>query len=183
MEEEEIAERPSLTPAEHLVQFMPLEKATELPETIAELPVGTVTAREAHPSEPMVSFRTQENRTLSHYGLEMGFYARPRWTFGTNYTFRTPNFFKAATPQLDDISLNAPKHKFGASVKYKNDVLGMDGKLRLRMQSKVHILASALGSGVLEGYTILDLAGGYKLPLNRRLKLTMSIQNLLDMRH
>ena len=39
-----------------------------------------------------------------------------------------------------------------------NDVLGMDGKLRLRLQSNVHILASALGSGVLEGYTIIDLA-------------------------
>jgi len=171
--------------AAHLSQFMPAENAVSIAEGIARIPVGTVTAQGAHPAALMVSFRTQENRTLSHYGLELGlkYYAGRHWTLSGNYTYRTPNYFKSNLPDFDDVSLNAPKHKVGAALKFKHDELGLDGKLRVRLQSKVNILGSSLGSGILSRYTILDLNGGLKLPFDRRFKISVSIQNLLNNKH
>ena len=90
---------------------------------------------------------------------------------------------KSTQEFLDDILLNAPKHKFGASVKYENETHGLDARLRIRASGDAPVSAGVLGSGVVEGFTVLDLTLGYEMPFDRRFKVTMSVQNLLDNRH
>jgi outer membrane receptor protein involved in Fe transport len=82
---------------------------------------------------------------------------------------------------IDDIALNAPRHKGSASVRYRT-ADGFSAELRGR-----HVTRFDVKSGVFEGtvdpYTIVDVNVDYPLPFLSRAKVTATALNLLDNRH
>ncbi len=173
-------ETPSL--AAYLNEFLPAEDATKLAETIAGIPVGTVTPQEADPADLLLAERNEGN--ISHYGAELGleYFANENWTLGGTYTYRNRNFFKkGANPLARDKALNAPKYQFGARVEYEDPAWGLRTQLRFRYLDGYPV-RSFFGDFV-DTYSVLDLNARYQLPFDRNLSLTLSVQNSLNNKH
>ena len=171
--------------ASYFGAYMPSDDANALAAGIAGIPVGTVTPNEVDQSDIMVTFLSRDEKPFTHYGIEAGvrFYPNAHWTISANHAFRSKNTFVSDRANLPDIAFNAPKHRFGASIKYNQDKLGIDGTLRMRVAGKTFVNAGIQGLGDIDGYTVFDLIGGYKLPFDRGLKVSFSIQNVLNNKH
>lgn len=171
--------------ATYLAEHMSSDDANALAAGISGIPVGTVTPNEVDQSDLIVTFLSRKEKTLSYYGVEMGvrYYPNGYWTLSANHAYRSKNTFRSDQPNLPDVAFNAPKHRFGASIKYNHDKWGINGQLRTRVAGETFISADSIGSGDIPGYTVVDLSGGYKLPFDRRLELSFSIQNMLNNKH
>ena len=78
--------------------------------------------------------------------------------------------------------MNAPKHKFGAILNYRNPDIRFDGNLRLRFVDRFQV-NSGVYIGEVDRYAVLDLNVGYDLPFSPNTRLTITIQNLTNNRH
>jgi len=170
--------------AAYFSEHMSSDDANALAEGISGIPVGTITPNEIDQSDLMLTFVSRNQRT-SHYGIEAGirFYPDEYWTLSANHSYRSKNLFKSNQVNLADVPFNAPKNRFGASIKYDHAKWGIDATLRMRVTGKMFASAGSQGAGDIEGYTVFDLSGGYKLPFDRRLKVSFSIQNVLNNKH
>lgn len=170
--------------AAYLSEHMSSDDANALAEGIAGIPVGTITPNEVDQSDLMLTVLSRSERT-SHYGIEAGirFYPNEYWTLSANHSYRSKNLFESDRVNLADVPFNAPKHRFGASIKYDQAKLGIDATLRMRVAGETFISAGSQGTGDIEGYTVFDLSGGCKLPFDRRFKVSFSIQNVLNNKH
>ena len=83
---------------------------------------------------------------------------------------------------IQDIPLNAPKHKVGLGGRYADYRSGWHAGLRLRWVDGFPA-EDGVYSGYVDSYTVLDFNGGYMLPFNRNLELTLTVKNLLDEKH
>ena len=162
----------------------PVDEITDLFATnIAKIPFGTVTPEQAFdPTAIMLTYRNFGNISLS--GADFGFiyYLNPNWSFTGNYSFVSDDFFPKSDSQPHNISLNAPKNKFSASIQYENPKTRFGGELRFRkiysfpVNSNVYI-------GTVDAYTILDLNLTYQLPSSNHTRLSLTIQNLTNNKH
>ncbi len=172
----------STTLASHLAQSMPAEDAAGLAGAIAGIPVGTVSPREGDLADLLIAPR-QFGKT-SHIGAELGiaYYPTQDWTLTGNYSYASENVFKKKAGWPDDIALNASSGKWGASIAYASIARRIDTRLRWRYVSGFDVV-DLLGTGRVDSYSIFDLNAGYWLPVEQQLKLSFSVQNLLDNRH
>jgi len=98
-----------------------------------------------------------------------------------NFSYVDDSFFKSVDG-IADIALNAPstKIKMGGSYVFKERGLRLGGQLRysgsFRQDSGVYV-------GDVDSYAVLDLNIGYKLPVERDLRLTLDVANALDNSH
>ncbi|MBT4503570.1 MAG: TonB-dependent receptor [Gemmatimonadetes bacterium] len=168
--------------AAHLARSMSAEDAAALAGAIAGIPVGTISPLEGDPADLLISSR-QFGKT-SHLGAELGvaYYPIPGWTITGSYSYLSKNVFEKKKSWPDGIALNASRNKWGASVAYANVASGIDAKIRWRYVRGFEVL-DLIGAGKVESYSILDLNAGYRLPLGQPLKLSLSVQNMLDNRH
>lgn len=170
--------------AVYLAEHMSSEDAAGLASSIAGIPMGTILPREINQKDVMLSFR-HSKKTLRHYGLEAGlrYYVNDDWTINLNHTYRSVDVFESDEPLVDDISFNAPQHRFGGGIKYDNDDRGIDARIRVSAVNSAFIFANALGEGTIPAYTLVDFNGGFELPWDRRFKLSVSVNNLLNNKH
>ena len=145
----------------------------------AFIPFGTVTPEEV--TDPNAIMQTYRNYgDISLYGVDcsLTYYLNPSLSFGGNYSFVSKDSFKDAAG-IRDISLNAPKNKFGANIQYLNTNLGVGAGIRMNyvagfpMYSGVYI-------GDVESYYTIDLNAGYDIPYATRPRLSLTVQNLLN---
>jgi hypothetical protein len=92
------------------------------------------------------------------------------------------NFFpKAKIGGLSDVPLNAPRDKGAATVRYRDELRGLQAQARVR-----YVGAFPMNSGAFIGdiaaYTLLDLDAAVRLPL-RGAELSLSVQNALNHLH
>jgi iron complex outermembrane receptor protein len=158
------------------------EDASTLAASITEIPVGTITPEEGSPANLLVTTRTFGE--ISHFGVELGltYYTNKYWVLSGNYSYINKNFWKKKEGEPDAISLNAPKHKFGAAILYRNRVLGLKTQLRMRYIDSFPVI-SGIGRGSVASYFVMDLNTSYKLPFNKNFELALSVQNLLNKKH
>ena len=78
--------------------------------------------------------------------------------------------------------MNAPKHKFGANLNYRNMNAGFNSNLRLRFVDSFPA-NSGIFIGTVDRYTILDLNATYTLPFFDNTRLNLTVQNLLNNKH
>ena len=134
------------------------------------------------PTAVILTNRNFGNISLNGVDVHFTYYINRNWSLGGNYSYYSKNFFARSATQPQNIALNAPKHKFGATLNYKDLEAGFAGNLRLRFVDSFPV-NSGVYVGEVKSYTILDLNLNYDLPFSPNTGLTLSIQNLTDKKH
>ncbi|MFQ5821632.1 MAG: TonB-dependent receptor domain-containing protein, partial [Candidatus Heimdallarchaeota archaeon] len=148
----------------------------------AFIPFGTVSPAEAFdPTALLLVRRNFGNISLTGLDLSFTYYTNKHWSFSGNYSYVSDNFFKNLD-DVDDLALNAPKHKFGAMLQYRNPEVGFDSQLRLRFVDSFRV-KSDIYIGTVKSYAVLDLNANYTLPFSPNTRLTLTIQNVTDNKH
>ncbi|MEJ2218409.1 MAG: TonB-dependent receptor [Gemmatimonadota bacterium] len=99
-----------------------------------------------------------------------------------DYSHVSDNFFpKQKIGGLSDVPLNAPRDKGAATVRYRDELRGLQAQARVR-----YVGAFPMNSGAFIGdiaaYTLLDLDAAARLPF-RNAELSLSVQNVLNHLH
>ena len=148
----------------------------------AQIPYGTVTPQEAFdPTAVMVTYRNFGDVDFYGVDLSLSYFLSRHWTITGNYSFVSEDFF-SNLDGIDNIALNAPKHKFGGSITYRNDEVGFDSNLRLRWVDSFPVQTGAF-VGSVGSYAVLDLTANYKFPFSKNTNLNLTVQNLTDNNH
>lgn len=91
-------------------------------------------------------------------------------------------FPKEEVGGISDVALNAPKNKGSASVNYRGIDNGWFGEVRGRFKEGFPMNSGAF-VGDIEGFGVLDVNIGYRLPWSDNSLVALSIQNLFNERH
>jgi iron complex outermembrane receptor protein len=145
-----------------------------------QIPLGNVTPEQAYDPTALLLVRRNFG-DLSVYGFDAytTVYPNDSWTVGASYSFLNDNFFSRLS-DVDDVSLNAPRHKFTASIQRRTRLL--QGQLRIRYVGGFPV-KSDIYSGHVDPYTVVDLSLNYAIPFTRDTRLGLSIQNLTNNKH
>ncbi len=161
---------------------LPPQVVAQLTQAIASIPVGTVTPQEAaDPTAILLTYRNIGDVDLGGLDLSFTYFANQNWSFSGNYSFVSKDFFRNVDRGVN-IALNAPQHKFGASLQYRNAEAGFDGQLRLRFVDSFPV-ETGVFIGKVDSYAVLDLNANYKLPFGTNTSVNLTIQNLTDNDH
>ena len=134
------------------------------------------------PTAVLLTNRNFGDINLNGIDVHLVYYLNRHWNLGANYSFYDKNFFAKSASQPRDITLNAPKHKFGAVLNYRNAQVGVDGNLRLRFIDRFPV-NTGVYRGDVDRYTVLDLSLGYNLPFASDTRFALAVQNLTNNRH
>ncbi len=149
---------------------------------LASVPLATVSPREApgRPTDVYVTFRNFGEVELWGADLAAAIPLSERVELGAAYSYMSKNFFRDVDG-IDDIALNAPRHKGSAFLRYRA-ARGFSAELRGRRVGRFDV-RSGVFDGPIDGYTLVDLNVNYPLPFLSRGTLTATALNVLDHRH
>ncbi len=154
----------------------------ELIKTFASIPFGTVTPEQAvDPNAVMLTYRNFGDLSINGADLSLTLFIRPDLSVGVNYSFVSEDFFEDVD-DVADISLNAPKNKFGANIQYASAEHGLGLGLRARYVQGFPV-KSGIYIGDVDSYFILDLNAGYAIPFATEPRISLTVQNLLNHKH
>ena len=144
--------------------------------TAAAIPYGTVTAQEA--SDPNAVMLTYRNfGELSYFGTDIGFsyYPSDNWNLSGSYSFINENLFENVDG-IDDIPLNAPKHKLSLAIGMRPSGIPLNLGARMRYRGAFD-MADGVYAGDVESHTVVDVSAAYAFS-----KVTFSVEagNLLN---
>ena len=165
-----------------------LEQATQfvndflMLDSLALLPIGVISPQEVQSGTDIIlTHRNLGDVSVTGLDLSLTYQINRNWNITGNYSFINRDFFKSQDG-FSDIALNAPKHKFGANLNYRNRNAGFDSNLRLRFVDSFPA-NSGIFTGTVDRYTILDLNATYTLPFFDNTRLNLTVQNLLNNKH
>jgi outer membrane receptor protein involved in Fe transport len=144
----------------------------------ASLPLGVISPNEiASNNEVILTYRNVGDISLN--GMELSFIYSPRasWKFSGNFSYLSKNYFYQTAQQPQDLSVNAPKHKLGAAVQYRNPSAAWEAQMRWRYVGGFPVISGVYSGGV-KTYTALDLDLGYDL--GKRTRFLLTAQNALN---
>lgn len=148
----------------------------------AGIPFGTVSPEQAwDPTAVLLTYRNFGEITLYGLDLAFGYYPGESWNLTGGYSFVSDDFFPNLDG-IDDIALNAPKHKFnvGGSWRLPRYDLGLGARLRY---TGGFPMSSGVYAGDVDANTTLDAQARYDLPFAEGLHLLVSVDNVLDSRY
>ena len=158
------------------------ELATIFVGGAAQIPFGTVSPEQAYdPTAVILTYRNFGDVTLYGFDLAAGYYATDNLKFSGSYSFVDDNFFENLGG-IDDVALNAPKHKMKVGTDYRMPQYDLRLGARLRYNGEFP-MASGVYVGAVDSYTTLDLSARYELPFGEGLYLLTNIDNALDDSH
>ena len=158
------------------------ELATIFAAGAAQIPFGTVSPEQAYdPTAVILTYRNFGDVTLYGFDLAAGYYATDNLEFSGSYSFVDDNFFENLGG-IDDVALNAPKHKVKFGTDYRMPQYGLRLGARVRYNGEFP-MDSGVYVGAVDSYTTLDLSARYELPFGEGLYLLTNIDNALDDRH
>ncbi|MDD9949643.1 MAG: TonB-dependent receptor, partial [candidate division Zixibacteria bacterium] len=155
----------------------PVDELTRIfVSTAAAIPYGTVTPEEAtDPNAVMLTYRNFGE--VSYYGTDLGFsyYPNDIWNLSGSYSFINENLFEKVDG-IDDIPLNAPKHKLSLALGLKPSGLPLNLGARMRYRGAFE-MADGVYVGDVESHTVVDVSASYDFS-----KVTFSVEasNLLN---
>ncbi|MCP3686532.1 MAG: TonB-dependent receptor, partial [bacterium] len=166
----------------YLGNFLPAANAQALAAGMAGVPLGTVTPENmVDPGDLFLTYRNFGDINLTGADFSIGYYFNQNWNVSGYASLVSKDFFE--NPDWpSDISLNAPKMKFGSSIEYTNYNRGFDCMLRYRHVNKFPV-NSGVYIGMIDAYDLLDVNFGYKLHAEYNAKVTLTIQNLFNNEH
>ena len=144
--------------------------------TAAAIPFGTVTAEEASdPNAVMLTYRNFGN--VTYYGTDLGFsyYPSDVWNLSGSYSYISTNLFENVDG-IDDVHLNAPRHKLSMALGFKPPGTPLTLGARLRYRGPFE-MADGVYAGDVESHTVVDVNASYEIS-----KVTLSVEasNLLN---
>ncbi len=144
--------------------------------TAAMIPFGTVTPEEA--SDPNAVMLTYRNfGEVSYYGTDIGFsyYPNDVWNLSGSYSFISQNLFENVDG-IDDIPLNAPKHKLSLAIGLNPPGTPFTVGARMRYRGDFE-MADGVYVGDVESHSVVDVSAAYEFS-----KVTFSVEasNLLN---
>jgi iron complex outermembrane receptor protein len=168
--------------ADYLAPFVGPDQAGQLAQAISQIPLGTVTPKEAVDATALI-LAPRNYGKVDVMGLDFGvdYKVNDQISFAGTYSFVDKNFFD----KLDgvaDFSLNAPRHKGSLAAKYRNSQLGLNTELRFRRTEGFRMI-SGVFVGRVEPYSLVDAMVGYAIPSFDGVTITLSATNLLDNKH
>ena len=138
--------------------------------TAASIPFGTVTPVEA--SDPNAVMLTYRNfGEVSYYGTDIGFsyYPSDVWNLSGSYSYINTNLFENVDG-IDDIPLNAPRHKLSMAIGFKPSGTPLTLGARMRYRGPFE-MADGVYVGDVESHSIVDLNASYVFS-----NLTLSVE-------
>lgn len=151
-------------------------------DRIDSLSIGIISPMQIqNGTDIILTYRNIGDVSVTGLDLSLTYQFSHNWNLTGNYSFVNRDFFESEDG-LSDIALNAPKHKVGAIVSYRNSKATFDSNLRLRFVDSFPA-NSGIFVGKVERYTILDLNASYQLPFSNNTRLSLSIQNLTNNKH
>jgi iron complex outermembrane receptor protein len=161
----------------------PYLTAQEIARGIAGLPIGLVSPIEDQsPTKVILTYRNFGNVSLGGLDASFSYYAGQKWVINGNYSFVTKDYFDAGPDQPHPIALNAPKHKMGLGLQYRNIKKGLDAELRGRY-SNGFPMNSGVYIGDVQTYMVFDANFGYNLAFLNDARLAVIVQNILNEKH
>ncbi len=142
------------------------------------IPLGVITPQEAGGTDPAIVL-TYENLgdvTLWGADLSMTLLLGQGWELTGNAAWVSDDEFAI---RGEVVPLNAPTLKGSASIRYRNQSMGVNGQLRARHAGDFPA-NSAVYVGHVDSHTIVDLNLGYRLPRLPSATAQLDIQNLFD---
>lgn len=175
-----------------LVQAGALDAATvaavlaQVVPVVAAIPFGTVVPDQVDSSDLLVTYRNFGDVNYWGTDLALQVLASDRLRINGAYSFQSDECFDfnedGRCTSADDIALNAPRHKGSVGFVFDDQVSGFsfDGRFRMSggfpMNSGVYI-------GDVEGYGVVDLGVGWRLPFQPSARLSLSATNVLNNMH
>ena len=149
------------------------------------IPFGTVSPEQAYdPNAILLTYRNYGD--VTHYGLDLslGYYPTDALSLTANYSWVSKNFFEDVAGEeiggdLDNVALNAPKHKLKLGAVYRLPQLGLRLGSRVRYNGDFR-MESGEYAGEVDSYTLLDLSLAYDLPVYEGLSVLINVDNALD---
>ena len=158
------------------------ELATIFAAGAAQIPFGTVSPEQAYdPTAVILTYRNFGDVTLYGLDLAVGYYASDNLSFSGSYSFVNDDFFENLGG-IDDVALNAPKHKVKVGTKYKLPQYDLRLGARVRYNGEFP-MDSGVYVGAVDSYTTVDLSARYELPVGQGLYVLANLDNVLDERY
>ena len=156
----------------------------------AGIPFGTVSPEQAadHPTAVLLTYRNFGDITLYGLDLAFGWYPAEDWNVTGRYSLVSDDCFQNLSgidddeedcSGIDDIALNAAKHKFSVGGNWRLPQVGLGLGARLRYNGGFP-MNSGVYLGDVDAHTTLDLQSRYDLPFADGLHLLVSVENVLD---
>ena len=147
------------------------------------IPIGVLTAEEAGGTFPALMLTYQNLGRVELFGFDMNatVVLNDMWEVDLGAAFISDDEFVANEGEVDEetIPLNAPTMKGTGSVRYRNNLLGVNGQFRARYVNGFPA-NSGVYSGDVDSYTSFDITAGYDLPFLPGASLTVDVQNVLN---
>lgn len=156
--------------------------ANQTAQNLAELPIGLISPQEVRNGTDII-LTNRNFGDVSVTGVDLGltFFLSRSLSVTGNYSFVNKDYFKSKNG-FTDIALNAPKHKFGILINYRNTGMGFDGNLRLRFVDSFPV-NSGIFVGKVDRYSVIDLNASYDLPFSNNTRFSLTVQNLTNNIH
>jgi iron complex outermembrane receptor protein len=161
--------------------------AAGIATTAATVPLGTVATDQQSDSDILMTFRQNTTDDIDFYGADFGFefHATDRVTLNGSYSHVSEECFDfdgEAGCAGRDIALNAPTDKGSFGVSYDNKVVGtfISGRVRV---SGAFPMSSGVYRGLVDGYQVLDLNMGYRVPGYTGFIVSLTLNNALNNLH
>lgn len=147
------------------------------------IPIGVVTPVESGGADPALILTYRNLGRVELFGADMTatVILNPHWEATLGGAWVSDDTFTANEGLVteEDIPLNAPTLKGTAALRYRNQDTGLSGQLRGRFVNGFPA-NSAVYSGDVEGYGVLDLTLGYRIPQLRGMSVTLDVSNILN---
>ncbi len=154
--------------------------AVSMYDEFGPLPIGLVSPEQVqNATDVIMTYRNFGEVDLAGADVALTFHVNEHWNLTGYYSFISRNYFHNLD-NIADLSVNAPRHKFGGCLEYLNASLGFNGRLNFRYVDAFPV-SSGVYVGEVDRYAVVDLCLNYDVIDRTRLSLT--VQNLLDDRH
>ncbi|HSH44963.1 MAG TPA: TonB-dependent receptor, partial [Longimicrobiales bacterium] len=147
------------------------------------IPIGVMTPVEAGGTDPALILTYRNLGRVELFGADVSatVVLNDLWEASVGGAWVSDDTFTAdeGLATEEDIPLNAPTLKGTASVRYRNPDRGLSGQVRGRFVNGFPA-NSAVYAGDVDGYGILDVTLGYRLPGFDDMTLTLDVSNVLN---
>ena len=161
---------------------MPAQQAQQLAAGIAQIPLGTISPQQApSPTDILLVSRQGGAYTLWGADIEAEVRLSGEWSAGGSFSWVSRDSVTRVAP-VTDFALGVPRRQATLHLGWQNERLGRSADLRMKTVSAFHV-TSGIYRGLVDAYTTLDAGAATRLPFGGDLRLSVTVQNLLDDRH
>ena len=156
--------------------------AAILSKEMSEIPLGTVTPKEAWDRTELLLAPTNAG-DIEYWGIDFSvkYVVNRNISLFGNYSYLSENYFEDLEG-FGDLSLNAPQHKGSLGLRFSELHTGLSGELRYRYVDDYRV-KSAIYHGNIDSYNLVDVSITYPFTFAEGLCLTISAKNILNYKH